>query len=141
MPHGGSRGAEMRMSPVLLSLLVGVQLTAAQTIDTPKPVSEAIALQHLLQIQEPLYPAITRAARVQGDVAIAVVIDVKGKITSEKAISGPPSRPSFGWMPAQVSPSFPPPASSTIVGEPCPMHCSRMRRPATLYMLPGGGWR
>jgi TonB family protein len=38
---------------------------------------------------EPVYPPIAHAARIQGDVVIAVIIDKDGKVASEKFLSGP----------------------------------------------------
>jgi TonB family protein len=73
--------------PLYLILLVPVSL--AQNDNSPQPAPEIGARLHLLQQIEPIYPPIARAARIQGDVVIAVVIDKEGKIASEKAVSGP----------------------------------------------------
>jgi TonB family protein len=57
---------------------------------TPAVVPETEARQHLTQKVDPVYPPIAAAARVQGDVVISVLIDVRGHVGSEKPISGPP---------------------------------------------------
>jgi TonB family protein len=39
---------------------------------------------------DPVYPANAKAARVQGPVEIAIVIDSYGRVASEQVVSGPP---------------------------------------------------
>jgi len=80
------------MRLVLASLCVSLlgQISFAQMTSSPFTVSEADARQHLLQHEEPLYPPIAKAARVQGDVVIDLVVSVTGQVLSEKVVSGPP---------------------------------------------------
>lgn len=79
----------MRFHSALLCALLFATIAAAQSSNSSQAVSESDARQHLAQKTEPIYPPIARAARVQGDVAIAVVIDLNGSIASEKVVSGP----------------------------------------------------
>jgi TonB family protein len=53
-------------------------------------VEAADARKHLAALVDPVYPAIAKAARVQGEVEIAIVIDSDGKVASEKVVGGPP---------------------------------------------------
>lgn len=62
----------------------------AQTDAVPRALPEIEARQHLIQKVEPIYPPIAAAARIEGDVVISVLIDAKGNIASERALSGPP---------------------------------------------------
>jgi TonB family protein len=79
----------MRLAALLIAVLA-LDLTAVtQPADYPRPVDEATARKKMLEHAEPLYPPIARAARVQGTVEIAVVINPAGKISSEKVLSGP----------------------------------------------------
>lgn len=79
----------MRRAGFLISFLALSFFSGAQTVDSPRPVDEATARKNLLNHLEPVYPPIAKAARVQGTVEIAVVIDAAGKVHSEKALSGP----------------------------------------------------
>lgn len=80
----------MRFVAVLLGLLLSTQVGQAQSINASRSVIESTARQHLIQRTEPVYPAIAKAAGIQGEVSISIVIDNTGKITSEKILSGPP---------------------------------------------------
>jgi TonB family protein len=75
----------LRTASATFCLLLLAHFSAAQQVLT-----ESDAQQHLMQHSEPLYPPIAQAARVQGNVEIAIVIDATGKVTSEKVVSGPP---------------------------------------------------
>ena len=79
------------MRLVLASLCVSLlgQISFAQMTSNPYTVSELDARQHLLQHEEALYPPIAKAARVQGDVLIGLVINEGGQMASEKVVSGP----------------------------------------------------
>lgn len=79
------------MRLVLASLFISVlgQISIAQITSNPYTVSESDARQHLLQHEDPLYPPIAKAARVQGDVLIGFVISESGQVASEKVVSGP----------------------------------------------------
>jgi TonB family protein len=80
----------MRLVIAFLCTFLFGQLSFAQTKSTPYSVPESDARQHLLEQQEPLYPPIAKAARVQGDVGITLVIDIDGHVVSEEIMSGPP---------------------------------------------------
>jgi protein TonB len=45
---------------------------------------------HLILKSAPNYPAAAKQVRVEGDVTVAAVIDVTGKLTSMKVVSGQP---------------------------------------------------
>jgi TonB family protein len=79
------------MRLILVSLYISIfgQISSAQIATNPYTVSESDARQHLLQHDEALYPPIAKAARVQGDVLIGLVISVTGQVASEKVVSGP----------------------------------------------------
>jgi TonB family protein len=79
------------MRLVLASLCISLlgQISFAQITSNPYTVSESDARQHLLQHEEALYPPIAKAARVQGDVLIGLVINEGGQVASEKVVSGP----------------------------------------------------
>jgi TonB family protein len=79
----------MRLAILLIAVLAVELTAAAQPADYPHPVDEMTARKKMLEHPEPLYPPIARAARVQGTVEIAVVINPAGKISSEKVLSGP----------------------------------------------------
>jgi TonB family protein len=79
----------MRLAVLLIAVLA-VELTAVtQPADYPHPVDEVTARKKMLEHPEPLYPPIAKAARVQGTVEIAVVINPAGKVSSEKVLTGP----------------------------------------------------
>jgi TonB family protein len=53
-------------------------------------VSEGEARDHLLKNFDPVYPAIAKAAQVQGQVVLQLETDQSGQIAKVKALSGPP---------------------------------------------------
>jgi TonB family protein len=75
---------------ILCSFFLLAQICGAQDTDAAKPISEGDARQHLVQDAEPVYPRMVQPAGAQGDVALAVTIDAKGQVVSEKVLSGPP---------------------------------------------------
>ncbi len=74
---------------VLLGTLLFSHALCGQENAGLKTVSEADARQHLAQKTDLVYPPIAAAVRIEGDVVISVVIDAKGQVASEKALSGP----------------------------------------------------
>ena len=56
----------------------------------PVRVSSGVSTGLLLAPIQPIYPALARAARVQGAVVMEAVISTAGRIESLRAISGPP---------------------------------------------------
>jgi TonB family protein len=83
--------------PVLL-LVAALGATTLSATDNPKPAPAAsepvemnfkqIRVKH--QPEAPVYPPEAKAARIQGTVVVVLVIDTEGKVTSARAISGPP---------------------------------------------------
>jgi TonB family protein len=65
-------------------------MTAPVAGQSPIHVEAADAQKHLAAHVDPVYPAIAKAARIQGEVEIAIVIDSDGKVASEKVVGGPP---------------------------------------------------
>ena len=61
----------------------------AQNNAAPRPITEAEVRRHLKIDVPAVYPPIAKAAHIEGDVTISILIDVKGKVTSEKVLSGP----------------------------------------------------
>lgn len=80
----------MRIVAVILGLLISTHLGHSQSMSAPRSVAESTARQHLIQHSEPVYPAIAKAAHVQGDVVVGIVITNVGRIASAKVLSGPP---------------------------------------------------
>jgi len=54
------------------------------------PFTQVEAEQHLIQHPDPVYPAIAKAAHVQGDVFLNADVDEFGKVTKVEPIFGPP---------------------------------------------------
>ena len=53
-------------------------------------ISQGVTKGLLIHKQEPSYPTLARAARVQGDVVLSAVIDTNGQITNLQLVSGHP---------------------------------------------------
>lgn len=53
-------------------------------------ISQGVTKGLLIHKEEPVYPTLARAARVQGDVVLSAVIDVNGQITNLQLVSGHP---------------------------------------------------
>jgi|SRR5579864_3300272 len=53
-------------------------------------ISQGVTRGLLIQKVEPQYPALARAARVQGDVILSAIIDTNGQITNLQLVSGHP---------------------------------------------------
>ncbi|WP_243301135.1 M56 family metallopeptidase [Geothrix oryzisoli] len=98
-PHPTHVAASPAAALLPVLLLAGVLgLTTLSATGTPKPATMAsepvemdfkqIRVKH--QPEAPVYPPEAKAARIQGTVVVVLVIDTKGKVTSAKAISGPP---------------------------------------------------
>ena len=56
----------------------------------PMHVSQGVAAGQLIVPIRPAYPAIARAAGVQGTVVVAAIISTEGRIESVRVVSGPP---------------------------------------------------
>jgi TonB family protein len=61
----------------------------AQSLSKPTILPEAAARDQLATQPDPVYPPIAKAAHVQGDVIVSVIVDEKGRIVSAKVVSGP----------------------------------------------------
>ncbi len=70
---------------VLLTLLCLSVAVRSQVI----PIDNPELQQHLLTHPDPIYPAIAKAAQVQGEVVLQLDIDASGNVTAAKALSGP----------------------------------------------------
>jgi len=57
---------------------------------TPLSVDAAEAQKHLVKHVDPVYPAIAKAAQVQGDVVLKIDIGKDGKVTKVQPVNGPP---------------------------------------------------
>lgn len=79
----------MRLVLASLCIFLLGQISFAQMSSNSYTVPESDARQHLLPHEEALYPPIAKAARVQGDVLIGLVINGGGQVASEKVVSGP----------------------------------------------------
>jgi TonB family protein len=58
--------------------------------DSPQRVAPGVAEANLLTRIDPIYPALSRAARVEATVILDVTIDKEGKVTNLKMVSGHP---------------------------------------------------
>ncbi|GGH05973.1 energy transducer TonB [Silvibacterium dinghuense] len=56
----------------------------------PVRISEGVALGHLLNPIQPVYPAIAKAARISGTVVVEATISTNGTVIHAHAVSGPP---------------------------------------------------
>jgi len=72
----------------LYSLVFGWALSGLT--QSPLAVDSQTLGQHRVRSVPPVYPAIAKAAQVQGTVVLQVTIGVHGNVRSEKIISGPP---------------------------------------------------
>ena len=79
----------MRIRLVVLSLLLVPVVLVAQSVGVPQRLKEKEVRKNLLDHPKPTYPPIARAAHIQGDVQIAVLIDASGKVSEEKFLNGP----------------------------------------------------
>ncbi|HEV3149396.1 MAG TPA: energy transducer TonB [Acidobacteriaceae bacterium] len=80
----------MRICLLVLSLLFVPAVLVAQSTETPTRLKEKEVRKYLLDHPKPAYPPIARAAHIQGDVQIAVLIDTSGAVSEEKFLNGPP---------------------------------------------------
>lgn len=67
-------------------------LASVPKLATPQRIriSQGVTKGLLIHKEEPVYPSIARAARVQGDVVLSAVIDINGQIQNLQLISGHP---------------------------------------------------
>jgi outer membrane biosynthesis protein TonB len=73
-----------------LSLGIAVLFASAEaTGQSAAIVSDMEARDHLLKHIDPIYPAIAKAAQVQGPVVLQLEIDQSGQVAKIKALSGP----------------------------------------------------
>jgi TonB family protein len=82
---------EIRRSFAVLALcLAAVPAPAQQNDSTTLTLNAADAQKHLQHKIEPVYPAIARAAHIQGSVVLQASVDDSGHVVAVKVISGPP---------------------------------------------------
>jgi protein TonB len=67
-----------------------ISVTSPRTATGPLHISTGVSAGMLLAPIQPVYPAIARAAGVQGTVVVSAVISRTGAIESLHVISGPP---------------------------------------------------
>jgi TonB family protein len=84
-----ARNRPMHRFVIVFGMVLFSYALFGQTNAGLKTVPEADARQHLAERTDPVYPPIAAAARIEGDVAISVVVDTKGQVVSEKVLSGP----------------------------------------------------
>ncbi|HEX7960367.1 MAG TPA: TonB family protein, partial [Terriglobales bacterium] len=84
-PEAGSALVGDAQPPAVLNGIAAPASPAA----APRTVSQ-IKAARLLTATPPVYPAIAKQNRIQGDVTIDMEIDTNGNVTSEKVLSGPP---------------------------------------------------
>jgi TonB family protein len=71
-------------------LLLGTTFVAQEARDSTVRISQANANQNLTNRISPTYPALAKAARIQGDVRLEVFISKTGNVDSVKVVSGHP---------------------------------------------------
>jgi protein TonB len=71
-------------------LLLGATFVAQEARDSTVLISQAKANQNLTNRISPTYPALAKAARIQGDVRLEVFISKTGNVDSVKVVSGHP---------------------------------------------------
>jgi TonB family protein len=79
----------MRVILASIWLLAFAPFSVAQVGSFSQSFSESEARQHIVDNADPVYPPVARAARIQGDVVMAVVIEIDGSVATEKVLSGP----------------------------------------------------
>lgn len=85
LPDAGSGLVANSEPPAVLSGIVA----PASPVAAPRAVSH-ITAPRLITSAPPVYPAIAKQNRIQGDVTIDMEIDVNGNVSSAKVLSGPP---------------------------------------------------
>lgn len=89
MIYAGKRSRRNVYAPVCLVLcsIVAYQLASVQTVAT---VDSRTLSEHVINMVPLQYPAIAKAAKIQGEVVLQISVDSSGKVTSARPISGPP---------------------------------------------------
>ncbi len=80
---------------LLVVAALGVATLSASDAPQPGPTASPVEMDYSKirvkhQPEAPAYPPEAKAARIQGTVVVVVTIDLAGKVTDAKAISGPP---------------------------------------------------
>jgi TonB family protein len=78
----------MHLSLTLAALVLITPFQSIQAQENPVSIPEGDARKNLLPHPDPIYPAIAKAAQIEGDIKIAVTINSAGNIASEKVLSG-----------------------------------------------------
>jgi len=72
----------MRSAAALFFFAIhGSQILAGQQSPSVRTVTESVARQNLFQHSEPIYPPIARAAGIEGEVEIKIVVDETGRVS------------------------------------------------------------
>lgn len=77
--------ARFRIAATVLMLLAGSAIA-----QEPSEVTPAKAAEHLIKKVDPEYPALAKAARVQGKVQLKATIAKDGAVTAVNVVSGHP---------------------------------------------------
>lgn len=80
----------MRFCKVLLITLLFAATSSVLSAQEPLAVDAKTMEQHVDHHLPPVYPAIAKAARVQGTVVFQIQVGTTGKVESTKVLSGPP---------------------------------------------------
>ena len=87
---GMTDGIPAALSTGTASNATKISVTPARQPTKPVSISGGVSAGMLLAPIHPIYPAIAKAARVQGTVVVAAVISRAGTIESLRVLSGPP---------------------------------------------------
>jgi protein TonB len=85
-----SGGTRFGIGNILDSIGTGAAIIVKQAPAKPLPISSGVMAGNLLFRTLPQYPAISRAARIQGAVVLQATISKTGSIENLRVISGPP---------------------------------------------------
>jgi len=89
------RMTQTGQGPLVMASIIGIANDPGIAVVRTRPsspvrISSGVSKGLLLTPIQPVYPAIARAARVQGEVVLEAVISASGRIESLHAVSGPP---------------------------------------------------
>jgi protein TonB len=85
-----SRGISNGIGNILEGIGTGPAVTVKQANPKPLPISSGVMAGNLLEKKDPQYPAIAKAAHIQGIVVLQATISTTGLIENVRVLSGQP---------------------------------------------------
>ena len=86
----GAGSGSGSMGGILGGIGTGPAVVVKQAPPKKLTISSGVMTGNILQRTQPVYPAIARAARIQGTVVLQATISREGNITNLRVVSGPP---------------------------------------------------